>query len=310
MLLFTTIARRKPSEEGFALVGLIVVIFIILLTLSVAAPTVARALRRDREVEAVHRADAYVSAIRRYYLKNGSYPASLEQLEKTNNIRYLRQKYNDPMTGKPDWRLIKVGENKTTVKGFFGQPLAGLANTGIGSSSLSPSSTSPSGAGTFGSTGSSGASGAPGASVANTIDTSSQGGSALSSGSSFGGTGTPGGSGSMSGSGSTSGGAGSQSGSSFSGSGAPFLGVGLPVDGSAILVVNEKTTYPEWEFLYDPRIEQLKAKVNIFGGGMSSTSSSSLGALSGGASAGPGGSTSSGPGGSTPAQPTPTPTTP
>ena len=305
------IARRKRSEEGFALVGLIVVIFIILLGLSVAAPTVARALRREREVEAVHRADAYVSAIRRYYLKNGTYPGSLEQLEKTNNIRYLRQKYNDPMTGKPDWRLIKVGENKTTVKGFFGQPLAGLANTGLGSSSLTPSGSSSAGSTAFGgATSSLGASGATGSSAANTTDTSSQAGAASSFGSSFGNTGSTGAAGSTSGSASASGGLQSQSGSSFSGSGAPFLGVGLPVDGSAILAVNEKTTYPEWEFLYDPRIEQLRAKVNIFGGGMSSASSSSLGALSGSASAGAGGSTSTGSGGSTPTPPTPAPPTP
>ena len=36
------------------------------------------------------------------------------------------------MTGKADWRLIHVGEAKTTVKGFFGQPLAGLT-PGLGS---------------------------------------------------------------------------------------------------------------------------------------------------------------------------------
>ncbi len=66
------------------------------------------------------------------------------------------------------------------------------------------------------------------------------------------------------------------------------MGVGLPMAGSAIIVVNEKTTYPEWEFLYDPRVEQLKAKVNLFGGGMSSASSSSLGSLSGSQSNQPG----------------------
>ena len=71
-------------------------------------------------------ATQYVRAIEVYYLKIGHYPGSIEQLEKTNNIRFLRQRYVDPMTGKDDWRLIQVGEAKTTVKGFFGQPLAGL----------------------------------------------------------------------------------------------------------------------------------------------------------------------------------------
>ena len=61
----------------------------------------------------------------------GHYPGSMEQLEKTNNMRFLRQQYVDPMTGKADWRLIHVGEAKTTVKGFFGQPLSG-AGSGVG----------------------------------------------------------------------------------------------------------------------------------------------------------------------------------
>ena len=121
------VERQRQGEQGFMLVGLIVAIFFILLALSVAAPKVAQALRREKEVEAVHRGNQYVRAIRLYYRKFGHYPGSMEQLEKTNNIRFLRQRYIDPMTGKDDWRLIKVGEAKTTVKGFFGQPLAGLA---------------------------------------------------------------------------------------------------------------------------------------------------------------------------------------
>ena len=123
---------EPAGEQGFMLVGLVVAIFFILLVLSVAAPKVAQGLRRDREVEAVHRANQYVRAIRLYYRKTGTYPASMEALEKTNNIRFLRQRYVDPITGKDDWRLIKVGEAKTTVKGFFGQPLVGVA-PGLGS---------------------------------------------------------------------------------------------------------------------------------------------------------------------------------
>src|ERR1700677_2098642 len=122
----------EQGEQGFMLVGLIVAIFFILLVLSVAAPKVAKELRREQEVEAVHRGNQYVRAIRLYYRKNGTYPGSMEQLEKTNNIRFLRQQYVDPLTGKADWKLIHVGEAKTTVKGFFGQPLTGMA-PGLGS---------------------------------------------------------------------------------------------------------------------------------------------------------------------------------
>src|SRR6201991_1148937 len=131
------VEMERQGGQGFMLVGLIVAIFLILLALSVAAPKVAQDLRREREVEAIHRGNQYVRAIRLYYRKTNTYPATIEQLEKATNIRYLRQRYVDPITGKDDWRLIHVGEAKTTVKGFFGQPLAGLA-TGPGAGLGSP----------------------------------------------------------------------------------------------------------------------------------------------------------------------------
>src|SRR5579859_6239198 len=141
----------RQGEDGYALIGLVVAIFLVLLVLSAAAPQVAKDLRRDREVEAVHRGNQYVRAVQLYYRKFGHYPGSIEQLEKTNNIRFLRQKYVDPITGKDDWRLIKVGEAKTTVKGFFGQPLAGLA-PGLGSAAGNASA-GPAGVGAAGSSG-------------------------------------------------------------------------------------------------------------------------------------------------------------
>ena len=148
----------KQGERGFMLVGLIVAIFFILLALSVAAPKVAEQLRRDKELEAIHRGNQYVRAIRLYYNKTHTYPGSIEQLEKTNNIRFLRQQYVDPLTGKADWRLIHVGEAKTTVKGFFGQPLAGLTpglGSAAGMASGAPGSSSPGGSAFGSSSGSS-----------------------------------------------------------------------------------------------------------------------------------------------------------
>src|ERR1700677_1863185 len=195
------------KEQGSLLLGLVVAIFLILLVLGVAAPKVAQDLKRERDVEAVHRGNQYVRAIQLYYRKVGTYPGSLEQLEKTNNVRFLRQRYLDPMTGKADWRLIKMGEAKTTVKGFFGQPLTGIA-PGLGSAAGLASS-GPIGAGAAGtSTGS-----AYGSSSGSAFGSSSGSSFGSSSGSSFG---------SSSGSsfGSSSGSSfGSSSGSSFGSSG-------------------------------------------------------------------------------------------
>ncbi len=257
----------RAGEQGFLLLGLVVAIFLILLALSVAAPTVAHELRREREVETVRRGNAYVRAIEVYYRKVGSYPGSIEQLEKTNNMRFLRKRYVDPLTGKDDWRLIRLGEAKTTVKGFFGKPLGGIAGSGLGSSSgmtsseMSPSGTSPSG--TSGSSGF-GSSGGTGSGF----------GSSSFGKSGSGPTGSPSAPGTTSDS--TSSGFGSSSGTQ-----GPFVGVGLTKDGTSIMTLNEQTTYPTWEFLYDPRIEQLKAKVSLFGGGMTTTDAGDLGSASG-----------------------------
>ena len=107
----SAVEMERHEEQGFMLVGLIVAIFFVLLALSVAAPKMAQELRREREVEAVHRGNQYVRAIRLYYRKFGHYPGSIEQLEKTNNIRFLRQRYVDPMTGKADWGLRSTSDD-------------------------------------------------------------------------------------------------------------------------------------------------------------------------------------------------------
>ncbi|WP_433969401.1 type II secretion system protein [Tunturiibacter gelidiferens] len=287
---------ERQGEQGFMLVGLIVAIFIILLVLGIAAPKMAQGLRREREVEAVHRGNQYVRAIQLYYRKNNSYPGTMDALAKGTPVKYLRQEYVDPFTGKADWRLIHVGEAKTTVKGFFGKPLTGIA-PGLGSAanlaspgaagagaSGSPSSYGSSSSSAFGSSGS-GSSAFGGSSGTTLGGTSSAGttlgattGAGTSSPGASGATGSTGGTDS-SGTASTGTGTGtnstlgsatgiaSQSSGGFSSGGAPFVGVGIPKEGISIKVLNEQTSYNTWEFIYDPRIEQMKAAAALLGGG-------------------------------------------
>lgn len=271
--------NSRSGEQGFLLVGVIVMAALVLIALSVAAPILAKDLKREKELEAKHRGEQYVRAIRLYYQKMNSYPASVKALESTNNVRYLRQHYLDPMTGKDDWKLIGLGQAKTTVKGFFGQPLSGLSNSsgGLGSAAGLQSGGVPNTGGTTGS--STGTTGTGTGSTGTTGSTGDQSGSGAGSGSAFG-----------SSSGSGSGGFGS---SSFGQNGAsggdsafgaaptgPFVGVGIPKAGASIITLNEQTDYSTWEFIYDPRIEQLYAKSNIFGGGIA-TSTGGLGSASG-----------------------------
>lgn len=315
------------------LLAVVVAIFLVLLALSVAAPKVAQDLRREREVEAIHRGNEYVRAIQLYYRKFGRYPASMDTLEKSNNMRFLRQKYVDPITGKADWKLIHFGEAKTTVKGFFGQPLAGLPNSsgglgsaqsmssgiggasgpgggssapGYGSGSSSAGSGFGSSSSGFGSSSSSPSSGFGSSSPSPTLGGSSPGGlgGSSSTGASPGSTDNSGGSSS----GSPLGGMSSQSASAFTGGGAPFVGVGIPKDGGSITVLNEQTNYGTWEFIYDPRIEQLKAKAAILGGSPANSGGSIGGSLPTGFGNTPTTNTpTSSPSGTPPTTTTPTP---
>jgi type II secretory pathway pseudopilin PulG len=285
--------RRCAGDQGFMLLGLIVAIALILLALSVAATQVAFSLHREREVESARRADQYVRAIRRFYLKNQHYPGSIEQLVKTNNVRYLRQQYVDPLTGKADYRLIPVGQNKTTVKGFFGEPLTGLAANGLGSAA-GTSSTAIGGA--AGSTGAGAASGfssgaaggmGTGATGAGATGPGATGAGATGAAGAIGAPGTPvtagapGATGATSPGGSTSSfgsstGFGSPAGTGLSGATGPIMGVGSSATGNSIIEPNEQTTYQTWEFLYDPRIELLKAAAAV-NAGIGSTGAGSQG---------------------------------
>ncbi len=221
------------------LVAVIVMVALVLIALSVAAPVVAKDLRRQKEIESQHRAQQYVRAIRLYYRKTHTYPPSIDALKNTNNIRFLRQEYVDPLTGKSDWKLLHLGEQKTTVKGFFGQELGGIASSGLGSAAGMSS-----GIGTpIGGTNSTSTIGAT-----SPLAGGFQGASTTST--------TPGSSGGLFGSSGATG----STGSSGLGGGGAIIGVGTARTGTSISTPNQQSTYDTWEFWYDPRIEQLYQK--------------------------------------------------
>ena len=250
-------AERSSGEEGFLLIGVVVMVAILLIFLAVAAPVVARQLQRDKEVESQHRMEQYVRAIQLYQQKfSGQYPPSIKALENTNNVRFLRHVYVDPLTGKADYRLIHQGEQKTKIHVFFGEELEGIgANLGSAAGMQSG--------------------GAPGTVTSGTTNVTST--NALNAGfgnatigttsGTTGGTSTPG---------STA-----SSGSDALGDGTigSIVGVGTSKTGTSITQPNGQTTYETWEYWYDPRIELLKRNVNVTGGGMTSGSATSVGGL-------------------------------
>ena len=280
-------SSRAKQEGGFILLAVLFLIALVLIMLAVAAPKMARSIQREKEIELVHRGEQYKRAIKLYYKKFGSYPTSIDQLVETNNIRFLRKRYTDPITGKDDWRIIHLGQAKVPPMGLFGQPLMGLpGQTGVGitmggtsggtangSAFGSPTGSSafgsPSGSSAFGSPSGSSAFGSSpvdtsdsdssdnGAGTAGSSITSPGSGSDSQSGSSMPGSSTPGAS--------TPGGANGTGSSAFGATlgGGPIVGVGIPSEKASLIEYKKQKHYNQWEFVYNPIEDQLQGALGM-----------------------------------------------
>lgn len=285
--------RRNPSEDGYILLGVIVLLAIFVIAMAVAAPKIAASIQRDRDLETMERGKQYIRAIQLYYRKFNAYPPNIDALVKTNEIRFLRRRYIDPTTGKDDWKPILFGQNKTPMAmGFFGQPLglggnvgAGtgpgntLGGTGLGGGGLMGQSGTPTG--TLGTTGTPGATGSTGTTgTTGSTDTSSS---------------------------STSGTSGT---SPTLGGGGGIIGVSPASPKKSIYVYKKKDHYNQWEFLYSPLSDmQQMGGGNIGAGG--GTGLTPGGGIGGGTGTGlPGGGGTGGPGVPNSPSPSPTPTPP
>ena len=118
---------QHDPEAGFVLLAAIFLCVLLLISVAIAAPKMARSIQRDKELETIHRGEQYRRAIQLYYRKFGHYPTSIDQLVETNQMRFLRKKYKDPLTGKDDWKPIYFGQAHVRPLGFFGQPLMAMA---------------------------------------------------------------------------------------------------------------------------------------------------------------------------------------
>ena len=307
-------SKRKGSEEGYVLLGVLILLAIFVIVMAVSAPKVAQEIQRDRELETMERGRQYIRAVQLYYRKFQAYPPNIDALVKTNETRFLRKKYLDPLTGKDDWKPIMYCQNKAPIAmGFFGQPLGPASGCGLiagtgpsggngvqggnsifgqngsGSTNLtSPTGTSPTSTGLFNS--SSGTSASPSPTITNGPPPTVDGQSGTTSPTSP----TSGATGSTSSSGSsTSGGGlfGDNQQQTFGGGG--IIGVSPPSDKKSLLIYKKKDHYNQWEFTYGPQMEMQ--------GGMSGGNAGSIGTPMGGAGNGIG---TTMPGGISPTSPT------
>ena len=283
--------RPKPSEEGYLLLAVMFLLFLLAISLTVAAPRLARSIQRDHDVETMERGKQYIRAVQLYYRKFHAYPPSADALVKTNDIRFLRKKYIDPITGKDDWKPIMFGQNKVPIAiGFFGQPLAsGSSIGGIGpSGGNGVPGMNGAGVGGFGSPGvGSGSSfdssssnnsttATPSGPTDNSNTSSSSTGGTPTSGSDSSGSTPPGATGSATG-------ATGQTGQTFGGAG--VIGFEPASSKQSILIWKKKDHYNEWEFTYDP-IMDMKT-VSSGGAGLNGQPASSMTSPVGGTSGTP-----------------------
>lgn len=225
-------------------------------------PTITFEIKRDREEEMIHRGVQYSRAIRGYYKKFGRYPTKIEDLENTNNLRFLRKRYKDPENCKngkcADFKLLHFGEVQLSLSGA-GAGIAGLgaaaaaagAAGGLNSTAgnaLRTLAGSAAAQNQFG-----GTSSAAGSDPTQVLAAADGG---TSTGTSNGGSdgtsnGTPNGTGTNS-TGSASGGFGNSQITPGQIIGAPIIGVASTSKETTIREFNKKKKYKDWMFVYDP----------------------------------------------------------
>ena len=231
-------ARSRRKTQGYILLTLMLFVALLTLAMVTLVPVLKFQIQREQEEEMVHRGVQYARAVRRYFRKFGAYPASIDQLQSAQNLRFLRKRYKDPING-ADFRILRI----TDVR--FG-PAQGLQ----GGQNLAQSVNAPFNPGTSADQNPTNNSVSP-ATGASTPDESAAGAAA---GSTQSGGGTP-----------PSGNAGTTlpftavSGQpttiqAFGGAG--VVGVASTSEKESIRVYNKKNHYNDWQFVYDPRLEQ------------------------------------------------------
>jgi hypothetical protein len=133
---------RRRGESGFAMLFVFVLAGAIAITLYMEMPRVAFESQRSREQVAIDRGSQYQRAIQLFFRKYRAYPQTLDDLETSRNIRFLRRRYMDPLTGK-EWRLLHVGPGGVLTDSLIkpANPLGDKSKTTADSSQPAASAT-------------------------------------------------------------------------------------------------------------------------------------------------------------------------
>jgi type II secretory pathway pseudopilin PulG len=106
---------KRQGQSGFALLLVLAMTAVVAIMLYMEVPRVAFEAQRDKEQLLIDRGEQYSRAIQLYVRKFNRYPPDFAALENTQNLRFLRRRYTDPMNPKKAdsdsdvWRIVHVG---------------------------------------------------------------------------------------------------------------------------------------------------------------------------------------------------------
>ena len=257
----------RRSDGGYVMLLLLLTVALMIIAAAAIVPSITFEIKRDREEEMIHRGVQYSRAIRAYYKKFGRYPTKLEDLENTNNLRFLRKRYKDPITGK-DFKLLHFGEVQLAMSGIGGIPGAnpigaagGLNGATSNSGGFSQTSTLGGSSAFGGNAALGGNSGFGGNSVFGSNSNSTFGQNQQTTNQTAGSDSTqPGSQAAGNGTGANpsepgNGNSGDQlAGTTFGGG--PIVGVASTSKDSTIREFDKKKKYNQWQFIYDPATDR------------------------------------------------------
>lgn len=108
--------NKYRGERGYVLLILLLAVSLLSIGFLTVIEGIDFQIKRDQEEELIHRGLEYSRAVRRYVKQFGRYPNSVEALENSNHVRFLRKRYKDPITGK-DFRVLHYGDLETFYSG-------------------------------------------------------------------------------------------------------------------------------------------------------------------------------------------------
>lgn len=231
--------KIRRGEDGYILLMLMLAVTVLAIAAVAVLPSITQQVKRDREEEMIHRGVQYSRAIRIFFKHFGRYPTRIEELEKTNNLRFLRKRYKDPVNKGEDFRLLHYGE----VQLFPGG--AGLLGATPAAALSAPGGAQGGAAQLFNAAAAQGLAGAiaQGIGAQPSLNAASAPGGQDASGQN----GVPGATGS---------GTDATSSSTQIIAGGPIVGVASKSKDKTIREFNKKNHYNDWQFIYDPNTDR------------------------------------------------------